>query len=301
MTFLHPWVLLLLAVPAILLWLVPTRGWGLALPFDHGAHKPRRMLKGLLTAMECVPALLLAAAIGIAAGPQVLKQPKNKRELTNIQFCVDVSGSMTIDNRYDMAKEAIASFVKARDGDAFGLTLFGSHAIRWMPLTRDLSAISNSLPFANPANQPIHMSGTRIGHALRFCLGNMVAEADSGDRLIILVSDGASSDLGDGFSEGDIAEELADAKITLYHIHVASDEIPSDVVDIAQRTGGEAFQAGDPVTLRKVFDHIDRMRPAKFNPLGTVPMDHFRPFALVALALVGLHVIGLLGVRYTPW
>jgi hypothetical protein len=30
-------------------------------------------------------------------------------------------------------------------------------------------------------------------------------------------------------------------------------------------------------------------------------MDHFRPFALVALALVGLHVIGLLGVRYTPW
>lgn len=301
MTFTHPWVLLFLAIPALILWAVPNRGWGLALPFDHVRHASRRWLSWLLGGMDCVPALLLAAAIVVLAGPQVLKQPKNKRELTNIQFCLDVSGSMTIDNRYEMAKEAIESFITAREGDAFGLTLFGSHQIRWMPLTKDMSAIRNSLPFADPSHQPLHMSGTMIGAALRFCLANMVAEAGEGDRLIILVSDGASADLGEGFAEGDVADELANEKITVYHIHVANDEMPSEVVDIAQRTGGEAFQAGDPVTLRKVFDHIDRMRPAKFNPQGTVPMDHFRPFALVAIALLGLHMFGLMGLRYTPW
>jgi hypothetical protein len=30
-------------------------------------------------------------------------------------------------------------------------------------------------------------------------------------------------------------------------------------------------------------------------------MDHFAPFAIVALVMLSLHVIGLMGVRYTPW
>src|SRR5690606_30695443 len=117
-------------------------------------------------------------------------------------------------------------------------------------------------PFANPDNQPIHMAGTRIGAALQFCLANMIHEAERGDRLIILVSDGASSDLGDGFAETDHGKELADAGITLFHVHVGSDDIPPEVTDIALATGGEAFAARDAASLRKVFEHIDRMKPA---------------------------------------
>lgn len=301
MTFTHPWVLLFLIIPALLLWMLPQRPWGIALPADGVAVRRHRMLTLALHASDLVPIILLSIGIVLASGPQVLRQPNNKRELTNIQICLDVSGSMTMDDRYGMAKEAIESFTKDREGDAFGLTIFGSQQIRWMPLTTDLNAIRNSLPFANPENQPIHMSGTRIGAALRFCLSNMTDEAESGDRLIILVSDGESSDLGEGFAEGDIAQELADAAITLYHIHVAQEDIPSDVVDIARKTGGEAFQAADAATLRKVFSHIDRMRPARFNPQGTVPMHHYAPFALVALVLLGVHLAGSFGVRYTPW
>ncbi|MGE3109971.1 MAG: VWA domain-containing protein [Phycisphaerales bacterium] len=301
MTFTHPMLLLLLAIPVLLLWAVPMRGWGLVLPFDHQTHRRRRWLKWLLGAFDCVPPLLLAGAILILAGPQMLKQPKNARSLTNIMFCLDVSGSMTAENRYENATKAIEEFTRDREGDAFGLTIFGSQQIRWVPLTKDLAAIRNALPFANPERQPMHMSGTRIGAALRYCSANMQAEAERGDRMIILVSDGASSDLGDGFAEGDVADELRDAGITVYHIHVASDDIPDEVVEIATRTGGEAFQATDSQTLRKVFQHIDRMRPAQFSTVGTVPMDHFRPFALAALIVLGLHVIGLLGLRYTPW
>ena len=43
------------------------------------------------------------------------------------------------------------------------------------------------------------------------------------------------------------------------------------------------------------------MKPAKFAPVGTVPLDEFGPFAVVALALLGLHGFGLLFARYTPW
>ncbi|MBS0196543.1 MAG: VWA domain-containing protein [Planctomycetes bacterium] len=299
MTFLHPWVLLLLAVPVLLMWTVIGRGPGIVLPVDHQAHTSRRWLHRLLGIFDAIPLLLLAMAIVILAGPQMLKQPRSQRSLTNIQICMDVSGSMS-GPRYRMASQAIEDFTKAREGDAFGLTLFGSHQIRWIPLTKDLSTIRHAMPFANPDNQPVHMSGTAIGAALRYARDNMEAEALEGDRLIILVSDGDSSDLGNG-ENYKVGEELKAAGITLYHIHVAEDEIPTEVVDMARETGGEALAAHDVQNLKQVFTHIDRMKPAKYKSSGTVPLDHFKPFAIAALCLAGLHALGLLGMRYTPW
>lgn len=299
MTFVHPWVLLLLAVPVLLFWTVLGRAPGMVLPFDHQPHVRRRWLSWLLGALETAPLLLLAAAIVMLAGPQKLQQPKSERLLTNIQLCMDVSGSM-YGERYRMAAKAIEDFTRAREGDAFGLTLFGSFQIRWIPLTRDLNAIRHAMPFADPAHQPRHMGGTAIAGALRFCQANMEAEALEGDRMIILVSDGWSSDLGGGQNE-ELGETLRAAGITLYHIHVAETDVPSEVVDLAAATGGAAMQATDPESIKQVFRHIDRMKPARFKPAGTIPMDYFRPFALAALSLAGLHALGLLGMRYTPW
>lgn len=299
MTFLYPWVLLFLVLPVVLFWGVILRGPGLVLPFDHQKHSGRRWLAWLLGFFETVPLLLMVAAIFILAGPQMLKQPRSERVMTNVQIAMDVSGSMG-GSRYRMASQAIEEFTKAREGDAFGLTLFGSYQIRWVPLTKDLAAIRNAMPFANPENQPLHMSGTSIGAALRFCRANMEEEAPEGDRLIILVSDGFSSDLGAG-QEIEIGEELKAAHITVYHIHVDESAIPSEVVELARITGGDAMAASDASTLKTVFTHIDKMKPAKFKPRGTVPLDHFHPFALAALILLGLHGIGLMGMRYTPW
>ncbi len=307
MTFAHPLILLLLTVPALMLWAIPMRAAGVVLPFDHHVAAPTgwrrlraRLLGGLLTLFECVPPLLLAAAIAILAGPQRLQAPKDARELTNIQFCLDVSGSMAVEDRYDMAKEAVEKFILGREGDAFGLTLFGSQQIRWTPLTTDLSAIRGSLPFADPRRQPRHMGGTMIGAALRFCRDNMIAETERGDRLIILISDGQSFDL-QGESAGEIGDELLEADIVVYHVHVSNDPVPEEVVEISERTGGESFQASDPASLERVFTHIDRMRPARYTSLSTVPMDWFTPFALIGTALLGVHLVGLLGIRYTPW
>ena len=77
---------------------------------------------------ESVPALILAVVIVILAGPQQLSEPRLKRALTNIEFCVDVSGSMNArfgdGTRYDASMSAIDDFLDYRDGDAFGLTFF---------------------------------------------------------------------------------------------------------------------------------------------------------------------------------
>jgi Ca-activated chloride channel family protein len=304
MTFAHPWVLLFLAIPVVLAWTAIARAPGAVSPADHRADRlrPSRWnpwLSRALGLFDAVPLLLLAVAIVVLAGPQTLKQPRRERSLTNIQICLDVSGSMTGRN-YELAKTAVEDFTRAREGDAFGLTLFGVQQIRWMPLTKDLNAIRNALPFADPSQQPTHMGGTMIGSALRFCLKNMVVEAPTGDRLIILVSDGMSGDLGGGEADK-IGEELKDAGITVFHIHIDESDVPADVRDLVEITGGDAFATTDTNNLKAVFSHIDKMKPAQFAPVGTVPLDEFAPFAVAALALLGLHGFGLLFARYTPW
>lgn len=282
------------------LWIGQRRTWGIAMPFDHQVHRRRRIVGWLLAGFDMVPAVILAIVILILARPQVLRVPKQERILTNIQICMDVSGSMTADNRYEMAKEAIESFTYAREGDAVGFTIFGTQQVRWTPLTKDLDTIRRALPFANPRHQPPHMGGTMIGAALRFCRDNMLAEAEEGDRLIVLVSDGVSFDINSA-NAGEVADDLVDAGITLYHIHVGTSSVPQDVAEIANATGGEAFVATDETGLKRIFNHIDVMQPARFKPATAIPMDFFSPFATAGLIALGAHLVGLLGMRYTPW
>ena len=54
---------------------------------------------------------MLALVIVLLAGPQRWDEPRTQRSLTNIEFCVDVSGSMTArfgdGDRYQAAMKAI--------------------------------------------------------------------------------------------------------------------------------------------------------------------------------------------------
>ena len=301
MTCVYPWVLLLMIIPVLLcMWQLQRRSWGVALPFDHQTHPQRRVLSGLLRFWELIPAMLLAVVIAVLAEPQVQRVPSETRILNNIQICFDVSSSMTADNRYEMAKRAMEDFIDTRKGDALGFTLFGTQQIRWTPLTKDLATIRRALPFANPRNQAPFMGGTMIGAALRFCRDNMVSEATAGDRLLLLVSDGVSADVNSG-NVSEYADEMKAANITVYHIHVGTDPVPTDVMEIAKSTGGESFVATDESGLKRIFKHIDRMKPAQFKPAAAIPMDYFQPFALVGLCLLAAYALGAFGLRFTPW
>src|SRR5690242_6599561 len=95
MTFAHPWLLLLLLLPlglAVFLW--KRGGRRVPLPFDHRPLPRARLMSFLLRSADLQPVLLLAVAIAILAGPRRFEQPRSERELTNILFCLDISGSM---------------------------------------------------------------------------------------------------------------------------------------------------------------------------------------------------------------
>ena len=305
MTFAHPWIVTLWLVPVfLLLWEAFRAGPTVAMPFDHRPHPKRPWLRRSLWLTAAIPPVILAVTIAVIAGPQVMGEPQIRREITNIEIALDVSGSMGVAMsdgtlRSETAVTSIQNFCKIRKGDACGLTIFGGETIRWTPLTLDLDAISLAAPFIDARKMPPHMNSTRIGAALRSCMGRL-SEQEEGDRLIVLVSDGFSSDLGGGAAR-QIGQELSSLNIALYAIFIGSGSAPGQLYEVVPQTQGEVFAAHDSAALHRVFEHIDAMEPAKLKPAGARPIEDFSLLAWIGLSLLGSHLFASLGWRVTPW
>lgn len=304
MSFARPWLLVLLALPLWLaVWEWQRRGRPLVLPLDYSQARSGRWLRRLVNTANLLAPLLLLIAVMLLAGPQRMAVAENKRVLTNIEFVLDVSGSMTSPfgdgTRADKAVAALIEFTSFRKGDAFGLTVFGTDVLHWVPVTKDLSALKLSAPFLKPDKMPPYMGGTMIGRALR-SVQRILASRPEGDRMVILISDGQSADLGGGAAQ-ELGEALAREGIVVYYIHVAEGAPQEETFTLASLTGGQAFAAGDPAALREVFERIDHMKPARLEPSAPEPVDFFWPFAAAGLGLAGLQLLSYFGLRYTPW
>jgi len=321
-TFAYPAVLLFLALPIVLLvreW--KNRGQRVVLPFDHAPRKGGRWLSFFMRTAQSFAPLLLAVAIILLAGPRELAEPKTKRVITNIEFALDVSGSMTSTfgdgTRSDAAIKAINDFItfqqetkkpvakegpkeSEKDRDAFGLTIFGSSVLHWIPITTDASAFKCSPPFLRPEKLPEWFGGgTMIGMALNNCM-KVLAAREEGDRMIILVSDGESYDLWGGADEV-IARKLRESNISVYTIHTAEDAPPAQLHTIADITGGAVFAAGDPDALRQVMKRIHEMRKTRMEKTLPETQDFHGPFSIAGLSALGAVLLAMFGLRYSPW
>jgi Ca-activated chloride channel family protein len=123
-------------------------------------------------------------------------------------------------------------------------------------------------------------------------------ERQDGDRMIVLVSDGDSQDLY-GNAEA-LAREMGEARITVFAI-IIGEPIQDELRTIARRTGGEAFEVGDPEALRAIFRRIDEMNQAPMERKLPDSRDDFRPWCMAGLVLLGLSSAASLGLRYVPW
>ncbi|MDB6152211.1 MAG: Aerotolerance regulator BatA [Chthoniobacteraceae bacterium] len=322
MTFLHPQWLGLLALPVILaFWEWVRQGQPIAMPFDHGRQRRGLVLRFLVLCANCLPAALLALSILFLAHPVTFKPPEIERKLTNAQIVLDTSGSMAENHgsqdkgrhtRFDSAMDAILQFINYRKGDAFGLTIFSRTFIHWLPLTLDTQSIALARPFIVPNNPkldppsmgrhglPDDLWGiTYIGKAL-LGASEMLAERPTGDRMIILITDGESSDIKPP-RDAEIIAALQAQNITVFAILMTNETIEPALVGIARATGGEVFNAVTPEALQAVFQRIDEMKKVVVLEKKPQVADHYDPFFLPALSVLGLSVLALFGLRFTPW
>jgi len=306
MNFAHPTVLLFLVVPLVgLIWGWRRHGLQVVLPFDHAEAPARRWTTLALRLTHSLPLVLLALAIIILAGPRRWGMPKDQRVMTNIEFLVDVSGSMTSPygegDRYDAAMASVLEFIGKREGDAFGLLVFGNSILEWVPLTSDPSALRCAPEFLNPKKLPHWFAGgTSIGAALQHTLKVMTARTE-GDRMVILLTDGYSSDLSNG-NDVLIAEKLRAAGVQVFCVHIENTAPPAEVATIAAMTGGQIFAASDPAALRTVFQRIDEMKKARLEKVSAETQDDFRLWSLGGVGVLAAWLLSCLaGLRYTPW
>ena len=322
MIFQHPQLLGLLALPVILaFWEWTRRGQTIAMPFDHGQQGRGRILQFLVLCANCLPAALLAMAITFLAHPMTYTPPEVERKLNNVQFVLDTSGSMAEDHgsqangrhrRFDSAMDAIEQFTHYRQGDAFGLTIFSRSFIHWLPLTLDTQSIPLSKRFIEPNNPKLDppsmgrhglpdelWGNTFIGKALHGA-ADLLAQRPTGDRMIILMTDGESSDIKPPLDAA-IIEHLRAGGITVFSILLTDDPIQPPLTGISHATGGEVFNAVTQDALQAVFKRIDEMKKVVVLEKRPHVIDFYDPFFIPALSLLGVSVLALFGLRFTPW
>jgi Ca-activated chloride channel homolog len=296
----YPWLLLLLlTVPAVWWWAVaraPKRTATLSLAhaavLRHMQHLGARNGIGLGPAAkfrwlpEVFWVLALVAFIAGFARPQT-EDPTAPQttEGIDIVMAFDISTSMRAldfqpQDRFSVAKEIMAEFIRKRTNDRIGLVVFAGEAYTQAPLTLDHQVLMSVLA---DIRMGVIEDGTAIGNALGVA-ANRLRESKAKSRIVILLTDGDSNR---GNITPDQAAEIAkNFGIKVYTIQVGKGgrvpyptgrrtmfgtpdiqevEIPVNpelLKRIAETTGGAYFVSTDSTSLRgsfqKILDDLDR-------------------------------------------
>ncbi|MDX1667200.1 MAG: VWA domain-containing protein [Saprospiraceae bacterium] len=236
-----------------------------------------------------------------------------KAEGIDIFLVMDLSSSMLArdfdPDRLSVSKEVAAEFVRKRQHDRIGLSLFAGEAFTQSPLTNDHRVIAEYLE-----NLQVGLleDGTAIGMGMAMAVNRLVdSEAES--KVIILLTDGVNNS---GYISPETAAELAgEYNIRVYTIGVGSEgralspisrdlsgnymfgmtrvEIDEQLLNqIATTTGGKYYRATTAESLESIYREIDELEKTEMEVTVFKRYDEaFRPWMLWGLGLILAHFL----------
>jgi Ca-activated chloride channel family protein len=311
------WLFLLL--PAIILWYLWKRK-------QQTAALKISSVKGFKTGKNWLaklrPLLFFLRLFTIAAIIVAMARPRTVDESTRIKtsqgidivMAIDVSASMLArdlrPNRLEALKTVAARFINARPNDRIGLVEYAGESFTKTPLTSDKSIVLSSLK--GIVYNTIIEGGTAIGSGLATAV-NRLKESRAKSKVIILLTDGVNNT---GFIDPKIASELAvEFGIKVYTIGLGSNGMASSPIglrpdggfqygnvpveidevllkEIAKTTGGQYFRATSATKLKEIYDEINKLEKTDVEEFKYKNYDEmFRPWALLALGLLGLNLL----------
>lgn len=315
------WLLLLLALPALAWWHHRRSGQGGlgALTYSRlPAAGPRGSTGGRglwrlhlpfyarLLALGCLVIALARPQMGYA-------WEESLTEGIDIVVCLDISGSMGAEDfqpkdRLTVAKQVVKEFVASRTGDRVGIVVFSGGAMVRAPLTTDHQMLDLLIDSVELNSLP---DGTAIGVAIANAAARL-RDSTAKSKVMLLVTDGANN-AGeiDPISAAVLAKGLG---IKVYTVGVGNPgrvpvplnlpnpitgqrevqrvlmDVPVDealLKQIADRTGGQFYKAGNREALRSIFQQIDRLEK---TPLQVKRYVRYReaspPFLWAGLGLL---------------
>ncbi len=325
-----PWLLFLLPLSLLPWWTHRQEhvvAWVRFVPVD-----PLSRMIGLL--LKSLASLAIAALVFAFAGPYFPeKQVERIGEGAEIVLLLDRSRSMddpfagsvkTVqtglvtpgreNSKRRMAGRFLNEFIQKRPDDRFGFVLFSSEAFDLLPLTYSKAAISATVAASMLGKG---LSDTNITKALEAAAKMFEGQAYRGARIVLLVSDGGSSEL-DNATKDRITNLYKKQSLTVYWIYLQSrkgmslDVKPGDSPlwkDVPERNLHEFFKgsklpyrAFEASTLEEFNTALDEINEQQYQTLvvtETIPKENkSKPFFIVALLAL---LLLLLSQIYTVW
>ncbi len=313
MRFLHPWWLLLgLVGSAILLWARKRRVRPASVGYPSLTHVSSLPGQGRASYLALPPVLyVLALALvgGAMARPQAQWQDLEREILgLDIMLVLDVSGSMKSQDfkpqdRFHVAREVIAEFVRGRPADRMGLVVFARRAFTQCPLTVDRAALVRLLQSTRIG---MIQDGTALGSAIATG-ANRLSKSDAKSKVMILLTDGRNNA---GPVDPVTAATAAGALgIRIYTIGAGKPGLHPFPIDdpvwgrryvnvpleldeetlkaVADTTGGAYYRARTENALADIYDEIGKLEKSRLRvKTVTRRKELFQWLALPALVLI---------------
>ena len=327
MYFEYPWLLWLLAVPALLLlhylWM-ELRERRPHLRVSAGAPWMKAGTP-VLAVLRHLPFMLRLAALVLIVIANA--RPRSSTEVERIDtegiditFAMDVSTSMLArdfnPDRISAAKDIAIEFIAQRPSDRMGIVVFAGESYTQCPLTTDRATLINLM---KEVQTGLIEDGTAIGNGLATAVARM-KDSDAKSRVVILLTDGVNN-------SGEIAPQTAAeiAKtygVRVYTIGVGANgmapypvmtpwgvdiqqmkvEIDEDLLKgIADATGGRYFRATDNTKLSEIYSEINKMEKAR-TTVDSFPVykELFGRYAIAALICLLLELLVSVLIRRMP-
>lgn len=312
--FAHPewlWALLLLPVIALIMLIRKSSG-EVRMPNAQGFRGfSWAGIRPFLSLLSLIAFGCWMVALARPQSTQVSRQIQGGEGI-DIMLAVDLSQSMLAmdfkPNRLEALKKVAIEFVNERVNDRMGLVVYGREAYTSTPLTTDQDILEESL--ADLEILQGFSQSTAIGVGLSTAL-NRLEESDAESKVVILISDGENNS---GLIAPETAARVAkEMGIRVYSIGIGSTgmvEIPMTIQgrrvvtrqrgvldeallkQIADETGGRYYRAQTNSELKEIYDEIDRLEKSKVEEIKYTQYDeHFYPWAILGLALVGLEFL----------
>ncbi len=318
--FEHAWAFLLLPFPWLVRKLAPALGSerrSLQVPFFDAllqqqgeliqTQAVQRRRKIQIVLLVTIWLLLLCAL----AKPVWLAEPLEIREpARDVLVAVDLSGSMSEQDfapqgqepmsRLYGAKQVLAEFAQVREGDRFGLMVYGDAPYLQLPFSEDKNLFVQLLEESR-----VRMAGpkTMLGDAIGFAYKHFQEDANNRgegaaerNKVLLLLSDG--NDSGSRVPPKEAARLAASLGIKIYPVLLGNvDAIAEQAVDqeqlkaLADITGGRYFHAQDRAALAEVSTVLDSLEPSRYAIHYYQPSRNlfFWPVLLSLLLIYGVH------------
>lgn len=304
----HPWLLVLLVlVPALAGFARRPAARAAAVLWVHTRGLPGSVLALPLRIVSLLPWLALALAVTALARPQrgVQQSEVNSRGV-DIVISIDISPSMRAEdlgggNRLEVAKQTAKQFIQGRPHDRIGLVGFAATSFTQCPLTLDhdtLIELLGGLDFG------LAEDGTAIGMGLATSVQRL-KDSKTPSKVVVLLTDGENNRGAiDPLTAADLAKALG---VKVYTVLVGRGGLVPVAVDdpmfgrrvqmmnvevdettlrqIAARTGGQFFRAGDSAALSGIYAEIDRLERA---PIRSLVYHEYRDLGPWLLAFAGV-------------